>query len=790
MEKDGVTRAEDEEGREIYPIESEDPLHRKPLLANPSTASSKRVYPAGAETELATTSAVLEKKPRAETELATTSAVLEKKPSKYTKALAHAKLPPHGGSHVLLPVGIALAVCICVAWTLWLLLLNVAPNDTVNKVMDTETFDYGSFWLMIKPSTALVALTTVGLSLVALGYLAVLIKMLLTCRRGSKHAYVVKNSGKSVHFVQKMLDDPARKQSQGKIVSTAAQVASSLVDEDSSARKHIKLAMKFGDLALETVLLYQMLESGSPAPLIGIFTVVVASNALTCAAMMFVPYEKAPLAETLIDILFDFLIIVGCPMLVLLYCLSTFSFDRAKFAINLEVFPVGWFEQGASVTADPVETAVIYKSLKSLRIMSAVDFVTRMGVNFTLCYRLRRVVELIHDPREQQSSVYPKRHGLSVGVFVLFAVFLVVFVEESMRTSDVACQPHPECVVKARRWTRLKTDSLTQCPCLMLIDRDVAPKTFAEWETPPNVTEKVAHLATTGDLQTLQLTNRNLPLLPEELRRCTNLRHLSLEYTHTQTFPEWISELKLLEFLHVESKFTSPVVVLPDGMFDEMSSLTFMHLAAFIPMKTLPSLWGLTNLKSLTLAVFLLLEEVPDFGHLRNLERLVLASMPAMESLPDFSYATHLKSFATGDRGAWCCNGFLGDCNLDDGKCGVHPVWGTPAASCLASDRTDKIATEATLAAVRKFSATTCGPVLQLGVLEGPPTPDIMAPCNGTMYRQCPSDANVESMCYNARLMAIACTTNSFPIEMRRRQIAQGVGDVCDPEVEAWLGCK
>lgn len=27
-------------------------------------------------------------------------------------------------------------------------------------------------------------------------------------------------------------------------------------------------------------------------------------------------------------------------------------------------------------------------------------------------------------------------------------------------------------------------------------------------------------------------------------------------------------------------------------------------------------------------------------------------------------------------------------------------------------------------------------------------------------------------------------------IEMRRRQIQQGVGDRCNPEYEAWLGCK
>lgn len=60
--------------------------------------------------------------------------------------------------------------------------------------------------------------------------------------------------------------------------------------------------MKFGDLALETFLLVQMLESGSPTPLIAFFTLVVVFNALSCAAMMFVPYERAPLAEIFIDI--------------------------------------------------------------------------------------------------------------------------------------------------------------------------------------------------------------------------------------------------------------------------------------------------------------------------------------------------------------------------------------------------------------------------------------------------------------------------------------------------------
>ncbi|EGZ22922.1 hypothetical protein PHYSODRAFT_295534 [Phytophthora sojae] len=537
-----------------------------------------------------------------------------------------------------------MAVCVCFGWTLWLILLNVAPDDTVNRVMNTETFDYGSFWLMVNPSEALVAVATVGMSVVALGYLGVLVKVVTRFHR-RKNAFLIHQASSKRGRAQ---SDTSDRHLSSKMAITTKKFAKSLIQDESPARKRIKLLMKFGDLALETLLLYQMLEAGSPLVLIGIFTFIAASNALACAAMMFVP--------------FDFLIIIGCPMLVVVYCLSAFTFDHAKFAINLEVFPAGWFEQGANVIADAEQTAVIYESLKSLRIMTALSFFTRIGVNITLCLRLWQVVDLIHNPNKQHSSVYPKRHRLGAAFLVIYAAMLVIFVEESVRTSSLACRPHPECVVSARRWTILEDGSLSQCPCLMLIDRDIAPKTYADWENPVNVTNKVAQLAVKGELQTVQLTNRYLAVFPEELRRCKNLRHLSLEYTHTQTFPSWMKEFSKLEFMwvwcflkiskyvlstlmilwyirHVDSKFTSPMVALPDDMFEDMSSLTFIHFAAFIPMAKLPSFDGLTNLKSLTLAVFLLLDEVPSFDKLENLERLVLASMPGMNSLPDVSHA-------------------------------------------------------------------------------------------------------------------------------------------------------
>ncbi|EGZ23257.1 hypothetical protein PHYSODRAFT_480144, partial [Phytophthora sojae] len=193
----------------------------------------------------------------------------------------------------------------------------------------------------------------------------------------------------------------------------------------------------------------------------------------------------------------------------------------------------------------------------------------------------------------------------------------------------------------------------------------------------------------------------------------------------------------------------------------------------------------------LTLAVFLSLEELPAFDSLGKLERLLITCSPMLDSLPDLGpIRSTIQSFTITDRGTWCCNGFLDECNLEDPMCGVHPLWGTPAATCLATSRTDKVATSPTREIIATFPDTTCYNLLHPGSLEGPPTEASMAPCNGTLYRQCSDPSGAESMCYNARYMGIACDTNPFPIEMRRQQIAKGVGDPCNPEYEAWLGCK
>ncbi|GAB9475899.1 Hypothetical protein PHPALM_4751, partial [Globisporangium polare] len=49
--------------------------------------------------------------------------------------------------------------------------------------------------------------------------------------------------------------------------------------------------------------------------------------------------------------------------------------------LNLQVFPKGEFETLARAIADPVKTAIVLKSLSSLRIRTLLGFLTRADTN-------------------------------------------------------------------------------------------------------------------------------------------------------------------------------------------------------------------------------------------------------------------------------------------------------------------------------------------------------------------------------------------------------------------------
>ncbi|KAG6622803.1 uncharacterized protein IUM83_09188 [Phytophthora cinnamomi] len=173
------------------------------------------------------------------------------------------------------------------------------------------------------------------------------------------------------------------------------------------------------------------------------------------------------------------------------------------------------------------------------------------------------------------------------------------------------------------------------------------PKTYAERMQPKNVTEKVAQLASKGNLQALLLTNRYMPELPEELRRCTELICLSLEYTHrryqlgSKSSRSWNSTPR--------EQDESPDGRSPRQHVRRHILLTFIHLASFIPVTQLPSFHGLAHLRSATLAISLALKELPAFDRLEHLERLVISCVPTLHSLPNVTTVENLKSLVVLD---------------------------------------------------------------------------------------------------------------------------------------------
>lgn len=247
-----------------------------------------------------------------------------------------------------------------------------------------------------------------------------------------------------------------------------------------------------------------------------------------------------------------------------------------------------------------------------------------------------------------------------------------------------------------------------------------------------------------------------------------------------------------LSLSQIEAGLNIPSLTsLPDGLFDSMESLSFLQISVHQHLRRLPSFQGLVNLRSLSLSLLLELEEVPPFTNLAKLERLTLVLPLMIETFPDMSPIKNLLDFVVSSGKRVCCNGFLNNkCDFSQKACATDPAWKDPTPTCLPVNRTDKIATEATRNLFVKFNVSVCSvlPSMTLKQNQYPTEADVKA-CNGTMYRQCALAGNRTGMCYSLRMMPIACTSNAPPMAMRKRQILENVGDKCDPQYEAWLGC-
>ncbi|OWZ02735.1 hypothetical protein PHMEG_00025655 [Phytophthora megakarya] len=695
---------------------------------------------------------------------------------------------------------LVLMVLGCSTWTLWLIILSVAPNTVANWLMNTSQLDDGQFWLIPDEWSTLQIFSVTGLAVVLIFYFYVLLKMLVW--RSQKNALQNKLDTIFVYWEAMGSAENSQHMWIQRACSSSWMVYQqwkTFTNIHGKNRKFWNLCLKLHDLVMLSLLLRDLLEAGTPVRIAYGFSVMASLNALSCAISILFPRGTA-LFEILLDTLFDFAATVIYPLTVLYYCSKNFHFDRAVFAINMELLPIGSFERRARMYANPAEIALVRSSFDSLRIQDRIDFFLRIGMNLAFSYRCKRIVEVLIEikcrdhrregPKKsiQQQPIYfsssrlqniiqrpvPKSAAIP---FIAYSIGIFVVTREAITTSQDVCSKYPQCVVFAYRWR-----NTNYCPCRALVDGNPAPRTYYEWTHPVDATETVKALSSAGTLETLQLVNRQFTVFPEEIRGCHHLNLISLINCGTEELPRWAKEFHDLQYLQVEGKIGSNNLDdLAVDLFSDMPELRYLQLGIHPRMLRFPPLEGAPNLKSIIFSRLYNLVEFPPLTHQPRLERLEFGACKHLPYLPDLHYVVSLARFAIFQGGYLCCNGFRGTCNLTDPYC--------QRTTCLKN--TSLLATPATLQVFTEFSDGVCQPNT---VLSQVPTPETIQMCEGIPFRECQIpglqlNTTVTGMCYNHRMQALACNPDPDKIKVRRRQIQEHVGIPCDPEVEAWLGC-
>ncbi|KAE9039281.1 hypothetical protein PR001_g4946 [Phytophthora rubi] len=558
---------------------------------------------------------------------------------------------------------------VCICWTSWLIILTLAPNQTANYVMDTGEFDDGQFWLIPEELSVLQIVSVAGLAVVVALYSYVLLKMLVW-----REYHHVEGS-----FVDRVLMrcEPSRTLSDDwskldllhrayRLIWELYLFLKELTGFRGRHRKLWNLCLKALDLMLQAFMVSKLLEAGTPVQLTLGFAVFTALNSLFCAVEI-ISHRYTAFAEILIDSLFDLCAAVVFPIAVLLYSAHNFDFDRAVFRINMELLPVGSFERRARMLANPTEIELFRVSFDSLRIRTLSDFFLRIGMNIGFAYRFKRVVEVLIQMQTQRQRQQATKRGSQVDqhstllkfpkvvggkrscqraapkslaiLFLAYSVGVVVVTQEAISTSQSVCAPFPECVVFAYRWR-----DTPYCPCRALIDGDRAPKTYYEWTHPADATNTVKALASAGTLETLQLINRQLTVLPDELRGCRDLNFIQLINCATEELPTWAKDLRMLQYLQIEGKVGSNNLgTLADDLFSDMPKLRYLQLGLHQRMVRLPALDGVPNLSCLILSRMSAFTELPSFKKLPRLQRLEFSVLKHLSWIPDLGRSCTLQ---------------------------------------------------------------------------------------------------------------------------------------------------
>ncbi|GMF67270.1 unnamed protein product [Phytophthora fragariaefolia] len=289
------------------------------------------------------------------------------------------------------------------------------------------------------------------------------------------------------------------------------------------------------------------------------------------------------LQATEASVIFDLFFAVFAPLVVLLYYIKTFKFDRAEFMTRIDTLSPSSFDNVARIFGDPSQISSFCSAFHYLQFSSGTSLFYKSALNLLSLYKWHKIIKTLiqnyHErqiERKRKALIKPVLHESRTGsivavitkklsktltkpkvgkhffpklllsmVFFVAGVCSFVYSIGSVASTTDLCKKYEKCVLASYQWNFGKK----HCTCLVFADRETSPTTYAEWTNPVDTTSNLAELAIAGELRIIQVINRALPEAPTQLMECSELEQLILIYTKTEHLPEWMSTFSHLEYL-------------------------------------------------------------------------------------------------------------------------------------------------------------------------------------------------------------------------------------------------
>ncbi|KAF1786820.1 hypothetical protein GQ600_23202 [Phytophthora cactorum] len=213
---------------------------------------------------------------------------------------------------------------------------------------------------------------------------------------------------------------------------------------------------------------------------------------------------------------FDLFFAVFAPIVMLMYSYYNFHVDRDNFVIREETLtPAALTESHGSLP-----TRSRFNLLK--RITEGEYILVKCFLNLLGIYKWKKVIAyliLANRSRREDKGVAKARAHPHSRKHTMYG--------DRYLHSTFHLNEHRElCTISTLSGLLLSLDwgHKSTCRCIVFMDLDLAPRTYNDWINAPDVTEDLRALSSNGYLQIVQIINRAVPELPEELRLCTKLK--------------------------------------------------------------------------------------------------------------------------------------------------------------------------------------------------------------------------------------------------------------------------